>query len=533
MKSNLKLKIYLGLLSIIIGSQAYCDTLIQVEIYPYYYEMDSYDIPMMKGIAERQWATQNEKCVEQKNYYNIGLKQFTDGKYDDCIKSLELEVKFYRNHTNTYHLMGLAYLKNHDYINAIKYFNIAINKYKLDIAQIYYARGLARYYIKDYEGAIEDFNISEKKGLNLNETKIVTNEFIDYKYIINSKSNKELYPIITDINPVNFFVLYPMNNTAIKLTQIAGSKNIDLYTDEKTSKNIAKAYKLFNENLSKDNIEKYDEIIKLNPSFMEAYNNRGILNLKNRKYTNAIKDFEKALQINSNNKDVIFNLALSHYSNEDYNNAILYIDKYFQLDNYNYKKSNILTDFIGIPQNDNEEKFRQYFIAEMIKANSFLLTGKTSEAKVIFNQFNSIYPLYYLGNALVSVKENDYKKAVKNFKSCLQFEYETKQYNGMEYEEKSADYVSNAYAYNNIAIAEYLKGNYSSAYTNIKKAAYLSFLNNDIVLYSQIVILNNIIKSKLTQQSENKANKEYNKFYTRNKNAIELKEFKEKSKGII
>lgn len=513
-------------------------TKIEVNVYmqlqPIERNLNTKEIKMMKSIAERQWSIQNEKGIEQKDYYNIGLKQFSDGKYDDCIKSLKLELEFYGNHTYTYYLMGLAYLKKQDYINAIEYFNIAINKYRLDIAQIYYARGLARYYIKDYEGAIEDFNISEKKRLNLNETKIVTNEFIDYKNIINGASNKELYSLTADINPKNYFVLYPMNNTAIKLTSIAKSKSIELYTNKKTIENIAKAYKLFEENLSKNNIEKYDEIIKLNPDFIEAYNNRGILNLKNKNYTNAIKDLKRALQIDPNNKDVIFNLALSHYSNGNYNNAILYIDKYFQLDDYNYKKSNFLTNFIGISQIDNEENFYQYFIAEMIKGNSLLLIDKISEAKIIFNQFDRIYPAYYLGSALISIKENDYKKAVKIFKRCLLFEYETKhnQYNGMEYKEKSADYVSNFYAYNNIAISEYLKENYSSAYANIKKAAYLSFLNNDIVLYSQTIILKNLIKSKLTQHNENKANKEYNKFYTRNKNAIELKEFKEKFNSI-
>lgn len=530
MKSKLELKIFLALLFLIIGNQAYCDILIQVDIYPYYYEMDSYDIPMMKGIAEREWALQNEKGVEQKDYYNIGLKQFSAAKYDDCIKSLELAKTYYGNKDHIYHLMGLAYLKKQDYINAIKCFNIAINVYKLETSQIYYERGLARYYIKDYEGAIEDFKISEDKGLNPNETKIVTKEFLDYKTIINNTDYKELYPLITDINLANYFVVYPMYNTAIKLTNIADIKNIDLCTDEKIRKDRAKAYKLFNENLSKDDIEKYDEILTLNPCFMEAYNNRSILNLKNKNYTNAIKDLENAFQINPNYKDVIYNLALSYYSNKDYNNAILYIDKYFQLDNYIYKKSSLLNDFIGGNQLSNNEKFRQYFIAKMIKANSLLLTNKISEAKIIFNQFNTIYPLYYMGNGLVQVKEKNYKKAIKAFENCLQFEYETKSYNDMEYKEKSADYVSNAYIYNNIAIAEYLKGNYSSAYTNIKKAAYLSFLNNNIVLYSQIVTLKNLIKSKLIPQDEIKANKDYNKFYFRNKNAIEIKE---KSKGII
>lgn len=527
--SSYILKIFLVSLFLIIGEQSHCDTLkINVHIYPHYYEMDTSNIQMMKIIAERQWSAQNEKSIEKKDYYHIGLKQFSNGKYNDCINSLKLAKIYSQNLDHIYHLLGLAYLKKNDYISAIKHFNIAINVYKLDISQIYYERGLARYYIKDYEGAVEDFNASVGQGLNLNETKIVANEFIDYKAIIDSSAYEELYHPIKNIDLLNYFILYPMVNTAIKLSNIADIKNIDFYKDEKTIKNRAKAYKLFKDNLLNENIKKYDEILMLYPYFIESYNNRGVLNLKNKNYKKAINDFEKSLQIYPNNKEIIYNLALSYYLMQDYNNALLYINKYFQLDNYVYKKSNQFISFIiGEYKIDNEEKFRQYFVAEMIKGNSLLLTNKSSEAKIIFNQFDTVYPLYYLGTGLVLIKEKNYKKAIKVLKKCLQFEYETNSYNGVEYEEKSADFVSNYYVYNNIAIAEYLNGNYFSAYINIKKATYLSFLDNNITLYGQMITLKNLIKSKLNPKDEAKANKDYNKFYIRNKKAIEMKKSKE------
>ena len=422
-----------------------------------------------------------------------------------------------------YYLIGLCYLKKADYVRAITYFNLAIDKFNLDNAQVYYERGLARYYIKDYEGAKEDFDKSIQKGLNIS-----ANDMINYRDIINGKSRQELYPVKKGINYVDYFLIYPMDGTAIKLTKIKNSNNVYIDIDEKTRKNKSQASGLFNQNLSKESIEKYNELIRLNPSFIEAYNNRAILYMKNKNYDAAIKDLKLALKIDPNYKEVIFNLALSYYANNDYNNAIIYIDKYLQLDNYPYKKSNLLADFIGIPPFEDEEKFRQYFISQMIKANSLLLSDKLNDSKIIFNQFNTIYPSYYLGDSLLAVKENNYKKADKKLNTYLQFEEEKKSYNGMEYKDKSVDYFTNAYVYNNLAIVKSLRNDYVKAFENTRKAKYIAFHNNDICLYRKIIEIENIVKSYLTVEEELKTNKEYNKFYTRNEKGYKNKKLQHK-----
>ena len=103
-----------------------------------------------------------------------------------------------------------------------------------------------------------------------------------------------------------------MDGTAIKLTKIKDLNNIYIDVDDKTRKDKSRAAGLFNQNLSNESIEKYNEIIRLNPSFIEAYNNRAILFLKNKNYDTAIKDLKQALKINPNYKEVIFNIALSY-----------------------------------------------------------------------------------------------------------------------------------------------------------------------------------------------------------------------------
>lgn len=499
---------------------------VYIESVPVYYEIQTKNIKMMKGIAERQWSEQNEKYIKY-DYEKLGIEAIQKNKYDEAISILHSGIKYslvwLHNENRLYYLIGLCYLKKADYVRAITYFNIAIDNFNLDNAQVYYERGLARYYIKDYEGAKEDFDKSIQKGVNIS-----ANDMINYRDIINGKSRQELYPVKKGINYVDYFLIYPMDGTAIKLTKIKNSNNVYIDIDEKTGKNKSQASGLFNQNLSKESIEKYNKIIWLNPSFIEAYNNRAILYLKNKNYDAAIKDLKLALKIDPNYKEVLFNLALSYYANNDYNNAIIYIDKYLQLDNYSYKKSNLLADFIGIPPFEDEEKFRQYFISQMIKANSLLLSDKLNDSKIIFNQFNTIYPSYYLGDSLLAVKENNYKKADKKLNTYLQFEEEKKSYNGMEYKDKSVDYFTNAYVYNNLAIVKSLRNDYVKAFENTRKAKYIAFHNNDICLYRKIIELENIVKSYLTVEEELKTNKEYNKFYTRNEKGYKNKKLQNK-----
>jgi len=491
------------------------------------YIIENKNIKMMKIIGARQWIMQNEKATV--DYYNIGLKQFSNGKYDDCIKSLEHAKKFYwyKDVFDTiHHLMGLSYFNKKDYINAIKYFNYAINNYGLKIAQIYYERGLARYYIQDYSGAIGDFDIAYSKKLDPKDTVLVTKNFLDYKTIITNTERSNLYIDKNLDISLDVFQLIPMENTAIKLTTILNSKNINIHSNENTTKNIGKANKLFNDNISQDTIATYDEILKLNPNLAEAYNNRGILKFKKKEYKAAIDDFKKALKIKPNYEEIVYNLALCQYQNGDYDTATINIDNFLQLQRHiPVKRSSVQSfmDFIlGVEDFEKNDKAYRYYIAQIIKANALLFEDKIEEAAKIYNNTEFI-SIHQLGYSFILLKNKEYSKAIKGLKSFLDFEHKTVNYYGKEYEEKTLDLSVNAYIYNNIAFAEYLRGNYIKSYENIQKAKYVAFSTNNINLYNKIVKLENTIKSHLTQQDEDKINKEYNKFYNRNEEARKYK----------
>lgn len=298
------------------------------------------------------------------------------------------------------------------------------------------------------------------------------------------------------------------------------------------------ANKLFNEAEISNNqdlkLKNYDEAIKLNPDFAEPYNNRGIIKLQRNEYTNAIKDFETALKINPELSTTRYNLALAYYANGNYNKSAFIMDEYLKsityviekkskMDKINkflfpnaYLENGATRSQIYDKQEKNKTEESKYFQAQMVKANSLLLTGNLQDAKKIYNQQYKTVSAYWLGHSYLLINNQEYKKCIKELEYFLAYHFKKENYNGMEYEVITNDSTINAYIYHNIALSEYLKGDYINAYKSIRKAKYLSFKDNWINLYTKNVVLENLIKSKITQTEEFKTDKEYKKFYERN-----------------
>ena len=69
-------------------------------------------------------------------------------------------------------------------------------------------------------------------------------------------------------------------------------------------------------------IEDYDEAIKLDPNYFEAYNNRGLAWAKLEEYNKAIDDFTKAIKLNPKLADAYYNRGIAWYELKEYNKAI-------------------------------------------------------------------------------------------------------------------------------------------------------------------------------------------------------------------
>lgn len=68
--------------------------------------------------------------------------------------------------------------------------------------------------------------------------------------------------------------------------------------------------------------ESFNNAIKANPNFSNAYTNRGNIYRMQKKYDLAIKDYSKSIELNPQNMDVVYSRAKTHLDKMDFENAI-------------------------------------------------------------------------------------------------------------------------------------------------------------------------------------------------------------------
>ena len=86
-----------------------------------------------------------------------------------------------------------------------------------------------------------------------------------------------------------------------------------------TLANIQKKLKKFNQAITS-----FNEAIKLNPNFSEAFNNLGSTLKSLNKYDEAILNYKKSINLNKNNVEACYNLASLYFSLEKYIEALDY-----------------------------------------------------------------------------------------------------------------------------------------------------------------------------------------------------------------
>ena len=75
----------------------------------------------------------------------------------------------------------------------------------------------------------------------------------------------------------------------------------------------------------------YNEAIRINPNYTEAYNNRGTLYGKFKQYQLAMEDFNKAIRLYPNYAEAHYNKGLTYFMIGQYQNAIEYYNKVINL----------------------------------------------------------------------------------------------------------------------------------------------------------------------------------------------------------
>ena len=91
--------------------------------------------------------------------------------------------------------------------------------------------------------------------------------------------------------------------------------------------NIQKKQKKFEEAIGS-----FEEAIKINPNFSEAYNNLGIAQKSLNKFKEAILSYEKSIALKANNVEACYNLASLYYFLNNYNEASKYFKNIINLE---------------------------------------------------------------------------------------------------------------------------------------------------------------------------------------------------------
>jgi tetratricopeptide (TPR) repeat protein len=113
-------------------------------------------------------------------------------------------------------------------------------------------------------------------------------------------------------------------NFAIPIDEVLNVE-ISSYSKNETFKDfewISKGLKAYESGNNSDAIKYFSKFIELQPSYFEAYYNRGTVKLKMADYRGAIEDFSKAVEINPYDEDVYYNRGIAKENLEDFSGAI-------------------------------------------------------------------------------------------------------------------------------------------------------------------------------------------------------------------
>lgn len=220
-----------------------------------------------EAIADYTMVIQLDPANSDAYFYRANAKKLLD-RYTEAIPDFTLAIKYDPKKSDNYYYRGLTYYLLKKYWAAIEDFTKTI-ELNNTIPENYYWRGANYYGAQEYEKAIEDFNqaIALNPGY-LDAYFFKGDAYYELKDYENAQKAYEFYVARKPDPDVLIFVAHCLYNT-----------------------------KQYNNALAK-----YNEVLKINPSYAEAYYWRSHLyffGLNDK--ANALKEITKALALDPNN----------------------------------------------------------------------------------------------------------------------------------------------------------------------------------------------------------------------------------------
>lgn len=263
----------------------------------------------------------------------------------------------------------------------------------------------------------------------------------------------------------------------------------------------------------------YERSIELDPDFIIAYQNLGIVLGKQNQHQDAITCFSKLIEIDSSYSAAYYSRALEYEKLEDVNNALLDFEKciscdpsnsnaYYQISKihksmFDYEKSLNYISLAIINDSKNPEYYYQRGII-YDKVNDY---EKSQNDLLIATTLSPEESKYYLSLGIANFKLKKYEDAVKNFSTSLGIDPNQKNalclrgdaYRKMnDYENSQLDYEAaisidhhHSNSYYGLGLIFDRKGNYNDALRCFEQAIDIDPTNSRYLYGEAIALVHN------------------------------------------
>ena len=265
---------------------------------------------------------------------NKGMNAYESGDYDTAVNEFKEAISYDGSNADYYIHLGMAYVEQKSYDEALGYFNQAEGCAENDDqkALLNRGRGIAWLYQGDYQTAIKWFGDALNISSQSNDIRIDT---LYYKAEAEQKSGDyqaavQSYGQIIDLKDDAGTRM--LRGMAYMQLQDYASAEKDLYAAIKQSRKSYTVYRTLYSALEaqgKDDEAKkvLNDALQLSGSSSEDYYNRGMIYVDLQDYTNAADMLNKSYD--KGYKAALLGLGEVSYTQQDYDTALTYYGKYF------------------------------------------------------------------------------------------------------------------------------------------------------------------------------------------------------------
>lgn len=265
---------------------------------------------------------------------NKGMNAYESGDYDTAVNEFKEAISYDGSNADYYIHLGMAYVEQKSYDEALGYFNQAEGCAENDDqkALLNRGRGIACLYHGDYQTAIKWFGDALNISSQSNDIRIDT---LYYKAEAEQKSGDyqaavQSYGQIIDLKDDAGTRM--LRGMAYMQLQDYASAEKDLYAAIKQSRKSYTVYRTLYSALEaqgKDDEAKkvLNDALQLSGSSSEDYYNRGMIYVDLQDYTNAADMLNKSYD--KGYKAALLGLGEVSYTQQDYDTALTYYGKYF------------------------------------------------------------------------------------------------------------------------------------------------------------------------------------------------------------